>query len=51
MAVTIDEMRVEVQQPAPSANAPTTNAEPNKDVDLSQAIEMLRERKLRLLAD
>jgi hypothetical protein len=51
MAVTIDEMHVEVQEPGPSANAPAANAEPKKDVDLHEAIAILHERKLRLRAD
>jgi hypothetical protein len=51
MAVTIDEMHVEVQQPAPSANAAAANAEPPKDVNLREALEMLSARKFRLKAD
>jgi len=51
MAVTIDEMHVDVQQAPPAANAPAANAEPKKDVDLSEALRMLHERKLRLRAD
>jgi hypothetical protein len=51
MAVTIDEMHVEVQESPPSANSATAQAEPKKDLDLKEAIEMLLERKLRLRAD
>jgi hypothetical protein len=51
MAVTIDEMQVEVQQSSPSANSATANAEPKKDLDLNETMEMLRERNLRLRAD
>lgn len=51
MAVTIDEMHVEVQNSPPSANSATAQTEPKKEVDLYEAIEMLRERKLRLRAD
>jgi hypothetical protein len=50
MAVTIDEMHVDVHQASPAANAPA-NAEPKKDVDLHEAIQMLQERRLRLRAD
>jgi len=51
MAVTIDEMHVEVQAPKPAASAPAPNGEPPKDVDLRQALEALYARKLRLMAD
>jgi len=51
MAVTIDEMHVDVQQTPAAASAPAGNGEPNKDVDLCEALQMLQERKLRLLAD
>jgi hypothetical protein len=51
MAVTIDEMHVEVagSQPAPDSSSGST--EPKKDVDLNEALEILQERKLRLRAD
>ncbi len=51
MAVTIDEMHVEVQQSPPAANAATSNAEPKKEVNLNEALQVLHERKLRLKAD
>lgn len=51
MAVTIDEMHVDVQEPPPSANAPVANSEPPKDVNLDEALAMLQLRKLRLRAD
>jgi hypothetical protein len=51
MAVTIDEMHVEVQESPPVANSATAAAQPKKDLDLNQAIEILRERNLRLRAD
>jgi hypothetical protein len=54
MAVTIDEMHVDVTEtparPAPGAGA-GAGAEPKKDMNLSQALELLRERTLRLKAD
>lgn len=51
MAVTIDEMHVDVQQPAPAPSAAAEKTEPGKDVDLKEALHMLYERKLRLRAD
>jgi hypothetical protein len=51
MAVTIDEMHVEVQQAPQAASAQPANSEPKKDVDLHEALQMLNERKRRLLAD
>jgi hypothetical protein len=51
MAVTIDEMHVDVQQAPSPASAPASNAEPKKDVDLREALHALHERKLRLKAD
>jgi hypothetical protein len=51
MAVTIDEMHVEVKQPSQAANAQPANADPKKDVDLHQALQILHQRKLRLHAD
>jgi hypothetical protein len=51
MAVTIDEMHVEVQ-PAPAAASPAPpSAEPKKDLKLNEALELLRERECRLRAD
>jgi len=42
---------VEVQEASPPANSSTANAEPKKDVNLTEALQMLQERKLRLRAD
>jgi hypothetical protein len=51
MAVTIDEMHVEVQQAPKGGSAQPANADPKKDVDLLQALQILHQRKLRLHAD
>ena len=51
MAVVIDEMHVDVQEATPSASAATPSDEPKKDVNLSEALGILHERKLRLKAD
>jgi hypothetical protein len=51
MAVTIDEMHVEVQQPPASANPSASTEKPQKNLDLRAALEMIQERKLRLRAD
>jgi hypothetical protein len=52
MAVTISEMHVDVQAAPPAAGAPAkADDKPKKDLNLNQALEMLRERSLRLLAD
>jgi hypothetical protein len=51
MAVTIDEMHVEVQEPALPAAASTSDDKTKKEIDLRSALELLRERKLRLRAD
>ena len=52
MAVTIDEMHVEVKEAAPGAGSAASAQEPaKKEVDLRSALEMLHERKLRLQAD
>ena len=51
MAVTIDEMHVDVQKAPQAAGAQPASADPKKDVDLHQALEMLHERKKRLRAD
>jgi hypothetical protein len=51
MAVTIDEMHVEVQEAAPSTPAATSSGEPKKDVNLRDALDILHERKLRLRAN
>jgi hypothetical protein len=49
MAITIDEMHVEVQEP--TAKVPAPGPEPPKDTDLREAMEILRERNMRLRAD
>jgi hypothetical protein len=51
MAVTIDEMHVDVQQSPPAASAPAPDSEPKKEVNLSEALQVHHERKLRLKAD
>jgi hypothetical protein len=52
MAVTIDEMHVDVTEtPVRPAPGPGPGAEPKKDMNLSQALELLRERTRRLKAD
>lgn len=51
MAVTINEMEVEMQDsPAPPSAAPD-EPKPDTHIDLKSALEMLHERKLRLQAD
>jgi len=51
MAVTINEMNVEVKPPTAPAAAPSAAAEKSRKVDLSSALEMLHERQHRLRAD
>jgi len=51
MAVTIDEMHVQVQDTPKAASAPAPGDDTKKDVNLNETIEMLHERKLRLQAD
>lgn len=51
MAVTIDEMHVQVQDAPAPASAPAPGDDKKKDVNLCEALEMLHERKLRLCAD
>jgi|HubBroStandDraft_1064217.scaffolds.fasta_scaffold14801_2 hypothetical protein len=52
MAVTIDEMHVDVKDSQPPASAPAAGGEePKKDVDLHEAMHFLHERKYRLWAD
>jgi hypothetical protein len=53
MAVTISEMHVEVKDAAPAASgaAPSASADPKKDVNLRQALEILQIRNKRLRAD
>jgi hypothetical protein len=51
MAVTIEEMHVDVQKAQPGASSAAGGAEPKKDVDLREALHLLHERKYRLKAD
>jgi hypothetical protein len=51
MAVTIDEMHVEVQGAPPPGQSSGANEEPKNDVDLATALAIMQERKLRLRAD
>lgn len=52
MAVTIDEMHVDVKESQPAAGAPAAaGEEPGKGLDLREALHMLHERKYRLRAD
>jgi hypothetical protein len=51
VAVTIEEMHVDVQKPQPAASPAAGGAEPKKDVDLREALHILHERKYRLKAD
>lgn len=51
MAVKIDEMYVDVQEPSPTTSSPTSTETPQKDVDMRAVLEMIWERKLRLQAD
>lgn len=51
MAVTIDQLHVEVKDPAPSASVPASPPPPEPKVDLRSALAFIRERELRLRAD
>jgi hypothetical protein len=51
MAVTIDEMQVDVQNKAAPANAPAQTAAPKEAMNFRGEKEMLAERELRLKAD
>jgi hypothetical protein len=51
MAVTIDELQVETQAPAPSAGAATAGVKSKPPKDLEAELKRLRERALRLRAD
>jgi hypothetical protein len=52
MAVSIDELQVETQQPAPAAPAASSGGgAPQPQSDLKSDMEKLRERDLRLQAD
>ena len=51
MAVSIGQMDIELEEtPAPSGGS-STDGKTEKPIDLEAALEMLRERKLRLKAD
>lgn len=51
MAVTIDEMQVDVQKSAGAASAPSQAAAPKEPMNFRREKEMLTERELRLKAD
>ena len=51
MAVTIDEMHVDVQKPPAAASDSPSGSGPKKDVDLREALQVMNERKQRLRAD
>lgn len=51
MAVTIDELQVEVQSAPTTQKSPEPKQEAKREVDLPEAMEFLQERKLRLRAD
>jgi hypothetical protein len=51
MAVTINEMQVEMKDTPASASAAPAESNSNSHLDLQSALEMLRERNLRLQAD
>ena len=51
MAVKIDEMYVDVQEPSPMTSSPDSTEMPKKDSDVKALLEMIWERKLRLQAD
>ncbi len=51
MAVTINEVHVEVQGATPAAPAPSADSGDKKKMSLHEAMEMLHERKQRLRAD
>ena len=51
MAVTIDEMHVDVKAPQQAASTQAAAPEQKKDVDLYYAMHLLSERKQRLKAD
>jgi hypothetical protein len=51
MAVTVDEMHVEVQDSKPAAAPAPSHDQPKKDVRLCDVLQQLDDRKLRLRAD
>ena len=51
MAVTIEDMEVDVTAPAPAASPAAGEAQKKKKIDIGAALEILHERKRRLMAD
>jgi len=51
MAVTIDEMQVDVKPAEKPASAPASGGDKKKDVDVPEALTLIGERRLRLKAD
>jgi hypothetical protein len=51
MAVTIDEMQVDVKDASPQPAASSSNAQSGGNVDLRAALAVIAERELRLKAD
>lgn len=56
MAVTINEVHVDVREPVPAASTGSSSAggsshDTKKDVPLAEALRMVHERKMRLKAD
>lgn len=51
MAVTIEEMHVEVQGAKPAPGVPASHADPKKKADTAADLVVLHERQLRLKAD
>jgi hypothetical protein len=51
MAVTIEEMQVDVREATAPASTPAVEADPNKGVNLREAMQLLQQRAERLQAD
>lgn len=51
MAVTIDEMHVDVKEATAPAATPATEVDPNKGLNLREAMQLLQHRTERLQAD
>jgi hypothetical protein len=51
VAVTIEEMHVDVKEATAPASAPAVEADPNKGINLREAMQLLRQRTERLQAD
>jgi hypothetical protein len=51
MAVTINEMQVDMQDTPQPANVPAAESKPEKQANMRAEMEMIRERQLRLQAD